>query len=218
MEIHGWFLPDGDLYFRQLLENSVSRGMPAEYQLPHRLAALRSCSKFRLAVDVGAHLGFWSRHLSTVFENVHAFEPSKVYRDLLALNAPKVTIHPTALGDKEGEGSLLVPKVNSGAAFLTKTIKGNESVSIRPLDSFSLDCVDFIKIDCEGFEYQVIQGALGTLERCSPVICIEQKKGVPGRFDEHEDQYKTLKFLIENLNYRVANRVVDDWILTRESK
>ncbi len=113
---------------------------------------------------------------------------------------------------------MFVPEVNSGAAFLAKSLEGHETVDVQTLDSFAFEYVDLIKIDCEGFEYQVIQGALGTIEQFSPVVCIEQKKGVVGRFDEHQDQYKTLKFLIQDLGYTVADRVVDDWVLTRPTK
>ena len=45
----------------------------------------------------------------------------------------------------------------------------------RTLDSFSLDRVDFIKIDVEGQELPVVTGARETILRSRPVICVEQK-------------------------------------------
>ena len=60
---------------------------------------------------------------------------------------------------------------------------------MRPLDSFKFSDVDFIKIDCEGYEHRVVRGAVETIKRCTPVIIVEQKahklqqnygtKGVP---------------------------------------
>ena len=183
--------------------------------MPHRLAAIKAVDNFRVAVDIGAHLGFWSRHLGEVFNTVHSFEPSDLYRDLLSLNAPKSIIRKYALGDNESEGYLFVPEVNSGAAFIAHSIQGHEKIQIRTLDSFNFESVDFIKIDCEGYEYPAILGSIETIKKFSPVICLEQKKGISGRYDENQIQYKSLQFLIEQLNYKIADRVVDDWILKK---
>jgi FkbM family methyltransferase len=214
MIVHGWNLPDKDIYFQNILINEVNSGRTPDYQLPHRLAAINATDKRRVAVDIGSHLGFWSRHFCEIFQTVHSFEPSELYGNLLSLNSPKSIIHRYALGDKVDEGYLFVPDVNSGAAFIAHTIKGHQKISIRTLDSFNFDMVDLIKIDCEGYEYPVILGALETIKKCSPVICIEQKKGVVGRYDEKQDQYKSLEFLIK-LGYIVVDRVVDDWVLKR---
>ncbi len=45
----------------------------------------------------------------------------------------------------------------------------------RRLDDFDLEEVDFIKIDCEGYELWVLQGAVETLKRCKPCLIVEQK-------------------------------------------
>jgi len=215
MNVHGWNLPENDTYFQNWLNNEVGSGRSADYQLPHRLAAINAVENFRVAIDIGAHLGFWSRHFGEIFQTVHSFEPSDLYRKLLFLNAPKSIIHEFALGDKNGEGQLFVPDVNSGAAFIAHSISGHEKIKIRTLDSFSFEAVDLIKIDCEGYEYPVILGAIETINTFSPVICLEQKKGITGRYDEGRPQYATLEFLIEKLNYQVVDRIVDDWVLKR---
>ncbi len=43
------------------------------------------------------------------------------------------------------------------------------------LDSYGFGQVDFIKIDVEGYELPVNQGAVETLRRCRPIVVIEQK-------------------------------------------
>ena len=50
-----------------------------------------------------------------------------------------------------------------------------ENIEIRTLDSFDLTDVDFIKIDVEGFELPVVQGAEETICRCKPHMVVEQK-------------------------------------------
>jgi len=58
-------------------------------------------------------------------------------------------------------------------------------------------------------------GAIETIKKFSPVICLEQKKGIAGRYDESQAQYKCLEFLINELGYTAVDRVVDDWVLKR---
>lgn len=213
MHVHGWHLPSDDTYFKNVLDDAVRNGLPPEYQLPHRLAALKAVEKFGVALDVGAHLGFWSRHLAKEFKIVHSFEPSKNYISLLKLNAPDVIIHDFALGEKEGLGELFLPNVNSGAAFIAHNASGHKKINIKTLDSLNIENIDFIKLDCEGYEYPVILGGTNTITRCRPVMCLEQKKGVGGRYDHNQYQYRALEYLIEKLNYKVVDRVVDDWVL-----
>ena len=47
---------------------------------------------------------------------------------------------------------------------------------LKPLDDFALGGVDFIKIDVEGHEVEVLLGAAATIERCRPMVLIELKK------------------------------------------
>jgi hypothetical protein len=46
---------------------------------------------------------------------------------------------------------------------------------MRTLDSLEFSGVDFLKIDCEGYEHHVIAGARETLLRCKPCVIVEQK-------------------------------------------
>ena len=46
--------------------------------------------------------------------------------------------------------------------------------SAKTLDSFNFQNVDFIKIDVQGFELEVLKGAFETLKANSPIICIEE--------------------------------------------
>ena len=67
----------------------------------------------RLAVDVGAHVGFWSYYLVLAFRNVHAFEPSPRERarllENIALNRlANVQVHEAAVGDAAGTAVLHV--------------------------------------------------------------------------------------------------------------
>jgi hypothetical protein len=53
------------------------------------------------------------------------------------------------------------------------TTADEETVDIQSLDSFQLKNVDFIKVDVEGFEADVLEGAEETIKRCKPLILVE---------------------------------------------
>lgn len=55
-------------------------------------------------------------------------------------------------------------------------------IRIETLDSYGFEDVDIIKIDVEGFEYDVMLGAKDTVDRCRPVVQVEMVYGQPHRF------------------------------------
>lgn len=61
-------------------------------------------------------------------------------------------------------------------------LNGEPDTPLETLDSFDLQDVDLIKIDCEGGELFVLQGAFETLKRCKPVVVVEQKPGKAQQF------------------------------------
>ena len=46
-------------------------------------------------------------------------------------------------------------------------------VTVNTLDSYNFEEVDAIKIDCEGYEYPILQGAVNTIAQCRPVVQLE---------------------------------------------
>lgn len=140
----------------------------------------------RLALDIGAADGIWSWSLQRRARAVIAFEPNPASADRARRRCPGVTLYPVALSNEDGEAELRIPVVNglllSGWATIepknvhrdlalqaTCTIR----VPKRRLDSFRLHDVGFIKIDVEGHELAVVEGAVETIRRNSPVILVE---------------------------------------------
>ncbi len=127
-----------------------------------------------------------------LFARVHAFEPVPLHADLFERNvtAPNVTLYRRALGAGTGTVSITVPPDQTGHAHVTEgarrhaqrgghlpdsTWQRTGSVRMDTLDSYGFQEIDFIKIDVEGYELPVIQGAIETLRRCRPIVVIEQK-------------------------------------------
>ena len=141
--------------------------------------------------DVGAHVGQYSLLSASCVGptgRVHSFEPNPVtYRLLsnnLALNDFRnVTAHQLAVSDMSGEVTLYVPgHDNLGEASLQECIPGMNATTVKCVtidewacsaDLGSLQRVDLIKIDVQGLEGKVIQGAMNVIRRFRPVIVCE---------------------------------------------
>jgi FkbM family methyltransferase len=205
----GWYWPDHEVHLLDWMRNAnppVINGRAA-YQGTKQLAALKHCKSFRTAVDIGAHIGLWSYNLTQQFERVEAFEPVAAHRECFNANvkAGNVMLYGYALGALPGKVSIATTKGSSGDS---KVAPGDD-VEMRTLDSFQFADVDFIKVDCEGFEENVLVGACDTILRCHPTIIVEQKRLMATQFGlKPQGAVSTLK----GLGYKVAQELSGDYI------
>ena len=171
-QVNGLWLPDSDTHFAG-----------PDYELGTRKVALGLTKRRRLALDVGAHVGIWTRHLSEEFDEVWAMEPNPENAECLTKNTAhlnNVVIRNegaswtsdmmTLVHNRQGNSgmwSLAAPGQKAdGTAYFVKVI---------PIDTLALPYLDFMKIDAEGHEPAVLRGAKDTIERCRPVLCLEVK-------------------------------------------
>ena len=210
-ESHGWWFPDAETHFPQMLAKSVSKGGPTEYQYQVRNRSLNYAKQNRVALDIGANVGLWSRDLVKYFDTVIAFEPVAMFRECLTRNvfAKNLDIRSIALGDQEGMIRMIVTEGNTGHTHVDPTSKDGDT-QITRLDSLNLPVVDYIKIDCEGFEYRVLQGAEQTIRCCRPVVVIEQKPH--DAYSKHYGQFAAIG-LLEDWGMVRLDQVKDDWIM-----
>lgn len=206
-QVQGWWLPDNETH----IQSYFGATNTPQYQPVHQHAAMQHCKQFRTAVDIGAHVGLWARGLTEKFDKVVAFEPCQEFADILLYNAPKISVvNRCALGERKGTVKLEVEADNTGSSHVARGATGD--IPMLPLDDFGLNEVDFVKIDVEGFELEVVKGGYETLKRNSPVIIVEQKAKyvVP-----EQGGHAAVRFLMRELQYRVIDKVVDDWILRK---
>ena len=211
-ESHGWWFPDAEDHFPKMISKNISRGGPAEYQQPVRLRSLGYVTKHRTALDIGANVGLWSRDLVKHFGCVVAFEPVPIFRDCLQRNVSggNFFISPMALGDKDTLATMKITPGNTGHTHIDPATIGTGNTVVVKLDNMHIDNVDYIKIDCEGYEYRVLQGAEQTVKTWQPVIVIEQKP-----HDAYADQYgqHAAIDLLQNWGMIKLDQVKDDWIM-----
>lgn len=183
----GWYFLEND---NAILENvkfakDYKKLHPMETRSTRQIfTALSYCKNFRRAIDVGAHYGTTSFHLSNNFKNVEAFEIDPLIRECLEKNVnnfykKNVNVYPYGCGKETKFINLLRNKDSHFTKIDTNTIiltEKNSDSKIVPLDNFDWQDVDFIKIDVEGFENEVIKGSLKLIERCKPIIMYEKNR------------------------------------------
>lgn len=152
-----------------------------------------------LCLDIGANIGFMSMALASRF-SVIAFEPQAELFNLLMENVSgkPVECHNIALGSSNGVAHM--PRVrygekgNYGGVPIVRSGFGTVSVELRTLDSFVLEEVGLIKIDVEGYELEVLKGAVETIKRCNPILYVED--------DVEHKSYTLRRFIKETLGYK----------------
>jgi len=186
---------------------------------PKTSAFLRkNVSKEDTVLDVGAHIGIHTIHLSKIAKFVYAIEPEPNNLKLLIRNIfvnnveKKVSILPYAVSSIDGLVNFCVSSESTGAHnILFNNRRGDTAyetilkVKAYTLDTLllnilRLDHVDVVKIDVEGHELEVIKGAKKIFQRIPPrIIVVETKRGS-----------EALKILTDEYNYKLVH-ILDCW-------
>jgi FkbM family methyltransferase len=167
-------------------------------QQAQRDAALTYVKQWRVCLDIGSNVGQWTRPLAKRFQSVICFEPNPNFRECFVRNITEknVILWPYGLSDGEHTAS---QDFNS-----TVLKQGEGGIECRTLDSFGLNNVDFVKIDVDGFEVPLLEGALDTLIRNTPVVNIEMKR------DKRIDTVKRAEDILRDLGYQFKKRTKSD--------
>ena len=146
-------------------------------QKEQREASLKYVSSYRNALDIGSNIGQWTRPLSKLFDTVICFEPNPNFRECFDKNITEsnVVLHPYALSSHQHTA-----QQGKTDTHLNHKIGDTEprdgDIECRSLDSFKFTEIDYVKIDVDGFEVPLLEGAKETLTINAPVINIEMKR------------------------------------------
>ena len=150
------------------------------------------CMPDRDAIDAGANEGMYVLFMRRHARHVLAFEPVTALHDKLRQRYDsRVTVRNVALSDRAGTAVLHVPLANgeavTGLSSLTRAAAEahpqhlDVRVPTARLDAIYDGEVGFIKIDVEGHEEALLDGAAATIERCHPRLLIETDESLaPG--------------------------------------
>lgn len=145
-----------------------------------------------LILDVGANHGDFAEAAGTLFPHaeIWLFEPLPFLSEELRKKAARYSkpwvVHPCALGEKSSIADLWIDPIRDDIGSLvgfggshqenacSPALPEKISCEVRPLDSFvakiSREKIDLLKIDVEGFEFEVLQGGQQVLARTQAVL------------------------------------------------
>lgn len=135
---------------------------------------------FDFTIDIGANVGNHAVFFKKVCEakRLVAFEPISENYKLLELNCLECELYNLALSNHNGTAFMSMRDSltnNSGTPSMSNS--GIE-VTVKTLDDYAFSNVTFIKIDVEGHELSVIDGAINTINQSKPDLLVEIHTGV----------------------------------------
>lgn len=209
-KINDWYTTQDDIS----IEVAGNKSSLESYQDKQLNYALSKVKNFRTAIDAGAHIGLMSYRLSKKFQQVESFEFNPLVRNCLKQNmenkkCSNVNIYECGVGNTNASMDIRYKGKDPRRTFGTFVGTTSGDYPIKTIDSFNFTDVDFIKIDTEGYEPLVVQGALETIKRCRPIILYENK-GHAKRFGFN---YNTVSDMLRPLGYNILYKFSKDWVV-----
>jgi len=183
-------LPDYDRHFKDI----------ANYQQRQWTAGVEHTPGRSVAVDIGAHVGSFTVRYADVFDTVIAIEP--INTDYLFDNCAhlgNVVVQPVGISNTRTTLYAHNPAPdNSGAWELTQE-PNDTPIRVITLDDIELHACDLVKVDCQGHELAIVQGATETINTYRPTLQLE----LPNT---------ELQDLLHSMDYKLVEKAGKDWI------
>ncbi len=134
-------------------------------------------NQFKNTLDIGAATGMYSSHFAKYSKSVICFEAVKpVYDQLVKIKEGfgNVITHNLAVSDFDGKSEFYVDDKRLSNSSFQNLVEGQKiSVLTTKIDTMKFVDVGFMKIDVEGVELDVLNGAVETIEEYKPTCMVE---------------------------------------------
>jgi FkbM family methyltransferase len=191
-----WELYDTDFFFSP----DGIQEFPNHHCKKTWVASLPFITEKRNAIDVGCRDGEYTRYLHKDFNHVFCFDYRR--RKLFHKNVDlsKITHFKCALGEEHK-----IIKVSGGGSITTGKIPQEKwyDEQLYTIDEFNFSDIDYIKIDVDGYELNVLQGAVNTIKKYNPLLIVEQENG-----DTRAIDFCKINFKYDILSWDVDHRNV----------
>jgi FkbM family methyltransferase len=137
--------------------------------------------QMRTVVQAGGAAGVWPIQFAKFFDRVESFEPNPELIECFEKNvsrhpnSEKISLHTHGLWVQEDYGELVEHGETNRGAWYFKPCGEEGSVYVNTIDSYNFPDVDLIQLDIEGAEFEALDGAIETIKRCQPKLCLEIK-------------------------------------------
>jgi FkbM family methyltransferase len=176
---NGWHVPDDDKKITFVLSNDTDMATPS-YEGKYREFILKHIPNKKTFVDVGTNVGIWSRPMIAYFNSVVSYEPSKQNLECLKANIPTgIDLREKAVANFTGFADFRQAGKNCGDGKLCRQgVESSYQVPVVKLDDEGLKNVDLIKIDVQGWEFEVLDGAQNLIKRDRPWVVFEVNQDI----------------------------------------
>jgi len=176
-------LKHNGIYYPKDNNSSVVQSLLAGRQWEARIADIikENIKNWMVCCDAGAYIGGHTLLMSSLCKHVFSFEPNDpifncLNRTIEENNIDNVTLFRCGLFNEKKK--LLFGSNNDGdsriiSSTTRRKFKEYRHINTITLDSLELEQLDFIKIDVEGSEWQMIDGGIKTLAKYRPMIILE---------------------------------------------
>jgi FkbM family methyltransferase len=180
---HGRFLCNVNDYY--IGSSMINYGEWAESQVELFLSIVKEGD---VVLDVGANMGSHTIPMSRAVGDtgqVYAFEPQRLVHQLLCANIAinecfNVYVEQSAVSDKNGVVDIpdippVHPRFNYGGVSIGRSVSGSKyaKADLKRIDDLHIERLDFLKIDAEGHDLQVMLGAVNAIRKNRPAIFVE---------------------------------------------
>lgn len=210
--------------FKQILKlllslSPIAFSKNAQYDKLTKKIIKQVCKPDSVCIDIGCHEGSILEMMIDAAPNAkhYAFEPiEELYRTLKVKFHTHAKIHCLALSNKRSiENFNLVLTDMAYSGLLKRAYDGKEKDASIFVNTDLLDNIiqpdkkiTLIKIDVEGAELWVLQGAIKTIQSSQPLILFEFGKAGASAYDY--DDNTIFQFIIESLNYTIFT--LENWL------
>lgn len=205
--VKGWLFPKND--------TECSRVIFDEANKIEKVIAY--CLHKRVAIQAGGNAGVFPLKLASYFEEVYTYEPDPDNYHCLMSNLEErdfsnVSAVFAGLGAETTTGRIHRPYANNYGT--SKLVSGYGVDILRLDDQFKIDVeIDLIYLDIEGHEYKALVGAKAIIDRCKPVIVVENNGLIP-EYPSDLNGNQDFRDWVCSLGYKHETRLMRDDVFT----
>ena len=184
-----------------------------QFEIKNPLLISKHCKNHNVVVQAGGRCGTYPILYSKIFNKVYTFEPEALNFYCLKKNITEdnIVFKNACLGNESKFVDVKLPKKateKKGINVGTYQVSGEGNIPMILIDSIDLKFCDLIHLDIEGYEGYALEGALNTIKKFQPVICLEVN-GLGKQFNYPKNK---ILDLLNSLNYKYVETIDADML------